>query len=189
MSTDVVTAAELLAMPDDGRRHELIAGELRMIGPAGYEHGVVVSRIDRRLGAYVELNRLGEISGAETGFLIETNPDTVLAPDVAFVCAKRIASEGLPRSYFPGPPDLAVEVGSPDDKTREVDDKAPRWLRAGVRMVWVIDPVARQAMIWMNGAEAVSIDEHGDLVGGEVVPGCRCSLNEIFPPGTRRLDP
>ncbi len=170
-----------MTLPDDGFRYELVAGELQMMSPAGFEHGVVVSRLGRRLGDFIEENALGETTGAETGFLIATNPDTVLAPDLAFVRANRILDKDLPRTYWPGAPDLAVEVKSPNDRAAEVLIKVGRWLAAGSQAVWMIDPVTRTAVVHTAKGPSPTLRASDLLEGGEVVPGFRCLLRELFP--------
>ena len=90
----LMTAAELAALPDDGQRHELVAGELRTMPPSGGEHGGLAARFTIRLGHYVDEHQLGQVFVAETGFLLTTNPDTVRAPDVAFVCRERAEAVG-----------------------------------------------------------------------------------------------
>ncbi len=110
------------------------------MSPAGGEHGAVIGTLFLLLGNFVRQNGLGVVFGAETGFLIERAPDTVRAPDIAFVSRKRIPPDGIPRSYVPGAPDLAVEVVSPGDTVREVDDKVADWLNAGSEAVWVVNP-------------------------------------------------
>ena len=137
MSTTLqpMTADDLLRMPDDGFRYELVKGELRKMAPAGHEHGRVAIRFSWRLAQHVETNDLGAVYAAETGFLISTNPDTVRAPDVAFVSRKRIEGVKKAEGYWPGAPDLAVEVVSPGDTYTEVEEKAIEWLEAGTLMV------------------------------------------------------
>src|SRR5207253_9652908 len=115
MSTAVetITAKELLNMPDDGLRHELIRGELKKMPPPGHVHGRVAMKFGWRLAQHVETKNLGNVYAAETGFLLETDPDTVRAPDCAFVSRDRLAAIGDVEGYLPGAPDLAVEVISP----------------------------------------------------------------------------
>lgn len=126
-----VTALELLHMPDDGFRYELVQGELRRMNPAGNVHGRVVVRITWRLAQYVEENRLGNVYAAETGFKLTTDPDTVRAPDVAFVSLARVEAVGEVEGFWPGTPDLAVEVISPGDGTQmpemQTRGQSPAW--------------------------------------------------------------
>lgn len=122
--TRSVTADELLAMPDDGYRYELVKGELIQMSPPGEEHGSVAMRLAARLYFYVEEYNLGVVYAAETGFKLESDPDTVRAPDVAFLSRARREPAGRVDGYWSGAPDLAVEVLSPDDRRRKVDEKS-----------------------------------------------------------------
>ena len=129
-----MTADELLTLPHNGYRFELIKGELYQMPPAGSQHGRIALKIGWRLAQYVEENGLGETYAAETGFIIDTAPDTVRAPDASFVSKERADALGA-EGFFPGAPDLAIEVVSPNDRPVEVEDKALDWLHAGTRMV------------------------------------------------------
>ena len=142
-----MTAEELLQLPDDNWRYELIRGGLRRMAPAGWEHGVLAMRIGSRLDQFVTANRLGIVLAAETGFILERNPDTVRAPDAAFVRLDRIPARSLPKGYWSGAPDLAVEVISPSDSAQEVDEKVDTWLSGGASEVWTIDPVSRAVVL------------------------------------------
>ena len=137
VQTRAFTAEELLRMPGDDFVYELVDGELRKMSPAGFEHGRVAMRIGASLSTFVIQRHLGEVTAAETGFVLRRNPDTVRAPGVAFVRQDRLVPSS---GYFPGPPDLAIEVVSPSDTYSEVDAKVLDWLRSGVRMVVVVDP-------------------------------------------------
>jgi Uma2 family endonuclease len=112
-TTHTMTADELLSLPKDGMRYELVRGELKQMAPAGFEHGIVIARLTWRLGQHVETHNLGVVCGAETGFKITDNPDTVRAPDIAFVSSERLAEIGITKKFWAGAPDLAVEVLSP----------------------------------------------------------------------------
>lgn len=174
------TASELFAMPDDGFRYELVKGELRRMSPSGSEHGAVVVNITLLLGRYVKANRLGVCFGAETGFKIGSDPDTVRAPDVAFIRRERIPQSGIPKKFWPGAPDLAVEVLSPGDTRAGVDGKVEDWLQAGARAVWVINPKRRGVSVYHPATDVTRLSEGDELDGGEVVPGFRCKVAEIF---------
>ncbi len=185
MTTQTFTADDLLHMPRDGNRYELVAGELKMMSPSGFQHGYVALELGALLRQFVRQHQLGSVTGAETGFRLASNPDTVLAPDVAFVCQQRLEQIGYPRGYFPGAPDLAVEVRSPGDRPAEVEEKAQRWLAAGARAVWVVDPVARDAVVYTSDGQRQPIAPDGHLEGGSVLPGFRCLLGDLFPPAHR----
>jgi len=175
------TADQLLAMPTGmGHRYELVAGELRIMSPSGWRHGKIISRLNSRLEAFVDANKLGMVLGAETGFRLAINPDTVLAPDVSFVSKQRIPNEEPKDSFWPGAPDLAIEVLSPGDRTGEVDDKINQWLSAGCATVWVVNPKLRTITIYWPMARA-EVKTIGDvLVGDPVLPGFTFPVEELF---------
>lgn len=179
-TTQLMTADELLKLPRGRQRYELIRGELKTMSPAGSEHGVVMMRLAWRLAQHVEAGQLGETFGAETGFRIESNPDTVLAPDLAFVSRERIPPEGVPKGYWPGAPDLAVEVISPGDTFTEVADKVAAWLDAGARAVWVANPKRRTITVHRSLTEAVTLSAGDEPDGQDVITGFRCRISDIF---------
>ena len=181
VTTKWLTADELFSMPHRGMRLELVKGELRTMSPTGSEHGSVTSRLSWRLAQHIDAHRLGESFGAETGFRIGKNPDTVRAPDFAFVCQERIAATGLPKKFFPGPPDLAVEVMSPDDRADEVTEKVLNWLSAGCRAVWVIDARLRSVTIYHSSTDIRIVTADAELGDDSVVPGFRCAVADLFP--------
>jgi Uma2 family endonuclease len=174
------TASELFGMPDDGFRYELVKGELRKMSPSGSEHGAIIINISLLLAQYVKANGLGVCFGAETGFKIASDPDTVRAPDVAFVRRERIPESGIPKKFWSGAPDLAVEVLSPGDSRSEVKEKVEDWLASGARAVWVIDPKRRAVAIYRSTADVTRLSEADVLEGGEDVLGFRCKVSEIF---------
>jgi Uma2 family endonuclease len=177
VETRLMTADELLALPHGwGKRYELVRGELITMSPAGLDHGIIGSRIEMSLSVYVHAQKLGITPIASTGYLLERNPDTVHEPDVSFVAAARVVR--TPK-YFPGPPDLAVEVISPSDTYGEVQDKVDRYIAAGTRMVIVINPRNQTATVTTPAAvKHLTVDD--TLDGGEVVPGWTLPLRDLF---------
>src|SRR5262249_9854643 len=169
LADKLLTAEELFKMPRGSERRELIEGVLRTMSPSGAEHVVVSAELLRRLGNHVHDQELGRVFSSEGGFVIRRDPDTVIAPDAAFVTSERIKIYGVPSGYWIGPPDLAVEVVSPHDRMTEVDDKVDAWLKAGTRLVWVIHPRRRIAMVHRpdQPVALVRADEHLD--GQDVV--------------------
>ena len=182
IKTKPFTAEELLRMPDDGSRYELVEGELKKMAPAGDVHGYLALRIASRLERHVDANNLGRTYAAETGFKISSNPDTVRAPDAAFVSRERVEKAGRVRGYWPGAPDLAVEVVSPNDTHSEVIGKALAWLAAGSRMVLVVDPEKHTVTDYRSRDEIrVLTAGAGDTVeGADVVPGWKLPVAELF---------
>lgn len=178
--TRLVTAEELLDMPDDGYRYELVRGELIKMAPAGAEHGDIAAEVGASLRIYVKANGLGKVYATDTGFVIGTDPDHVRAPDVAFVRQERVEAAGRVTGYFPGAPDLAVEVISPNDRYSDVEEKVADWLDAGTRMVALVNPRNRTVSLRLPGQAPVTLTEQDTLDGGEIVPGWRMEVQEIF---------
>ena len=179
-TTQLITAEDLLAMPDDGSRYELVEGELRKMPPAGNLHGKRAMRLGWRQAQYVEANDLGVVFAAETGFKLRSNPDTVRAPDISFVGKKRVEEVGEFEGFWPGVPDLAVEVVSPGDAYTEVQQKVEEYLQAGARAVWVVDPRRRTITVYLSVSDITILGESDALDGDKVIPGFRCSVAEIF---------
>lgn len=175
-----MTADELFMMPDDGFRYDLVKGELRKMTPPGSEHGALTARLTVALGHHVEVNNLGVVFGAETGFKLASNPDTVLGPDLSFVSNERIPATGIPIAYWPGAPDLAVEVISPGNTRREMEEKISEYLAAGVSLVWVVRPKQRTVTAHRSGQETQTLTESDTLDGQDVVPGFQYSIARLF---------
>jgi Uma2 family endonuclease len=176
-----MTAQELLEYSHEPYRTELIAGRLVEMEPAGGLHGTVAAQIGGLLIAHVLPRRIGKVLGAETGYILELDPDTVRAPDASFLSRERIeAMGGMPSGYIPGPPDLAFEVTSPGDRRGEVESKTRSWLRAGTKAVVVVDP--RRATATIHRPDG-STSQHGgsDLLPlGDVLPGFAPALADIL---------
>ncbi len=180
LETKLITADELFEIQSDGFRYELVRGELKRMSPAGDEHGMVGMQLAIPLGSYVKANHLGKLYLAETGFLIKKNPDTVRAPDIAFVRMERIKQTPRVKSYRHGAPDLAVEINSPGDTVSKVEEKVTEWLEAGARMVWIVSPKLKTVTVYRSLTDVVSLTEKDMLYGGEVVPGFQIPVAEIF---------
>ena len=178
--TKLMTSDELLVMPDDGYRYELVKGELTRMAPTGHKHGIVTMHVAGPLYRHVKDNNLGEVYGAESGFVISQDPDTVRAPDVAFVRRERIEIAGEVKSYWLGAPDLAVEVVSPGDTVSEVEQKVAEWLEGGSRMVWVVSPKLHTITVYRSLTNIVTLTENDKLDGADVVPGFQMKVAEIF---------
>lgn len=175
-----MTAEQLAQLPDDGWRYELIDGEPQRMAPAGKRHGRIALKLGRRVGDYVEQAGLGECYGAETGFLVGRDPDTVRAPDLAFIRADRdsfLDEVGFSEIV----PDLVAEVVSPSDRASAVTRKALFWLEAGVRLVWVIDPEA-QVVTVHRGGDVIGLLQGEDAIlsGEDVLPGFSARLADLF---------
>jgi Uma2 family endonuclease len=175
---NITTAEQLLAAGDIGRC-ELIRGRLITMPPNGAEHGWIAATLAASLATFAERRSVGAVFGTGTGFRLASNPDTVRAPDVAFVTAERISGK-LARGFFPGPPDLAVEVLSPEDRASEVLAKVQEWLDAGCRAVWVADPRTQSVTVYRSRSEIAVLTVAETLDGGELLPGVKLPLGEVF---------
>lgn len=175
-----MTAEALFNLPDDGWRYELVKGELRRMPPAGMQHGRIASRLDQRLAAYVETHNLGAVFTAEAGYRLAQSPDIVRAPDVSFITRERIPAEGVPSGYWPGAPDLAVEIVSPNDRFDDVIEKVAEYLASGARLVWVVHPRTQTVMIYRASGEGQLLRSHEELSGEGVIPGFSCPVASLF---------
>ncbi len=182
MSTELqlMTADELLALPRGEFRYELVDGELKKMSPAGQKHGRITVRLTEPLAKHVRAHQLGQVYAAETGFKLKSNPDTVRAADIAFVRRERLEILGETESYWPGAPDLAVEVNSPSDTVREVEKKVMEWLEFGSRLVWIVSSKLHTVTVYRSLTDIETLTEKDILDGGDVVPGFQISIAEIF---------
>ena len=177
----LATAEDLLERPDDGRRYELVEGELIAMTPAGARHGAVAFRLARLLDEHVEARRLGVGGAGEAGFILRRDPDVVRAPDVSFVAAARVPATGIPSGYWPCAPDLAVEIVSPSDRFSDVHRKIEDYFAAGARLVWVVDPETRVVHVHRSPHDVQVVGGEAELTGGDVLPGFRCPVKRLFP--------
>jgi len=175
-TTHLMTAEELIRLDDDSHCHELIKGELLTMSPPGDLHGAVSMNLTILLALHIKANNLGVLV-PEIGFKLEVNPDTVLAPDVAFIASDRVGARTL--GYRWGPPDLAVEVMSQWDTKPKVDRKTALWLELGAKSVWNVNPKKRTVELNLANGEKRLFHETDELVD-ETVPGFRVKVSEIF---------
>jgi len=180
MATAEITTAEQLFREPGLGRCELLRGELVLMSPSGSLHAIVAATLGGILYDYVTQRKLGSVFGAEGGFRIGHDPDTVRAPDAAFVSAARMPAS-IPAGFFPGPPDLAVEVLSPSDRASEVLTKVSDWLEAGCRIVWVVDPEAQSVTVYAPDKAMRILHRSDALTGEEVLPGFQVELSKLFP--------
>jgi Uma2 family endonuclease len=148
--------------------------------PSGYAHGVIVANLTIALGEHVKTHRLGLVCGAETGFRLARTPDTVRAPDLAFVREARRGPEPLPEGFFEGAPDLAVEVLSPSDTRAGTEQKVGDWLAAGCAMVWVVEPTPRSVTVYRPHQPVRVLREADTLDGGQLLTEFRLPVADIF---------
>jgi Uma2 family endonuclease len=178
-TTRLVTAEELEKLPDDDCRYELVAGRLIRMSPVGYLHGKIVGQFVALLVRYLEGRNLG-IAVIEVGFKLASNPDTVRAPDVAFIRRDRIPPVD-PRGFWQGPPDLAVEVLSPEDRPSDIREKVEEYLLRDVTLVLVVDPDSKSVVAYRRFSAPVVLRAGDDLLEfDDIIPGFRCRVRDIF---------
>jgi len=175
----LLTADDLARIRPAEKRTELVRGRMVVREPAGFRHGDVAMAIALAIGHFLRTHASGRLLAAETGFVLSTNPDTVRAPDVAFVRNERIP-DPLPRGYARFAPDLVVEVLSPDDRPGEVLEKVADWLSAGTRLVWVIDPERRTGRVHRPDGTVMQLNELDALDGEDVLPGFSYRLADVL---------
>jgi Uma2 family endonuclease len=181
VSAPQFTAEQLARMPDDdGHSYELVRGELLVMSKPKWLHGLVSANICAPLWGHVRRTKCGVVLAGDIGFQLEHNPDTVRAPDVAFVSSVR-SEEMLEASKFvQGSPDLAVEVVSPNDRPRAVREKAAEWLEGGAIAVLVIDPAEQMASVYRQQGK-VRVFASGDTLDlSDAVPGFGIAVDELF---------
>ncbi len=180
VQTKLITADELLFMPNTKYGCELVRGKIVRYMPTGISHGIISAKIGRELSNFVSEHKIGIVLGAETGFYIFQNPDTVRAPDSAFIGNEKLAKYGITEKYFPAAPDLAVEVVSPSDRKKDIEDKIKDYLTAGVSLVWIIYPPNRIVAVYRQSNLVSILRDNDDLDGENILPDFQLSLSELF---------
>jgi Uma2 family endonuclease len=180
----VTTAAHIfsdrraLALPKKGQDTEIIHGEV-IVSPAGSEHGAIVMAIAGPLHVYVVRKQLGRVLDGQTGCRMSTGD--VLSPDVSFVTTARWEVQRKARAvFFPGGPDLIVEVLSPDDSLRVLKKKIMQYFRDGTRLAWVVHPRKRCVTVFHAPSSADVLTANDTLDGEHVVPGFALKIAHVF---------
>ena len=186
-TTTLLTAEDLLAMPDDGKRHELVRGELIEMPPPSIRHTVVTGNVGELFGAFIRQRGLSFIRGPEAAAFIERGPDTIRAADYALISWERV-SEPLPEQgyVFGLVPDLVVEVVSPDYRATVVDAKTQMWLDAGVKLVLVAYIGAQEIIAHQDDGTVRCFGIEDTLTCDPVLPGFTCPVADIFAFGPRQ---
>jgi Uma2 family endonuclease len=179
--TTEITPEELLAMPDGGH-YELVDGELRARNMSLLSSRVAVS-LARRLDLHCEEHNLGWVVDAECGYAcFPWKPGRIRRADVSFIKVDRLPSvEQRSQGYVTVPPDLAVEVVSPNDRVSDLDEKVDEYLRAGVKLIWIINPETQKVQVWRSDGSVIPLRAGDELSGENVIPGFRCTVEDLFP--------
>lgn len=179
------TVEDLERLSRRGERYELVLGELRPMSPVGARQGTATNRLSSRASVFALEHGLGEGFTADSGFRLHRDPDTVLAPDWAFVTRKRLP-DPLPASFPELVPDLVLETRSPNDSRRKIEEKIRLWLEAGVQVVWDLDPERRTLTVYRAGAGPLVLAEEDTLTEPALLPGFSLALTQVFPRGGTR---
>ena len=175
----LVTAEDLEHFPNDDYRYELVEGRLIRMSPVGVTHGWIVSHVVWLLSDHVRSTGSGLVL-TEVGFRLASSPDTVRAPDVSFIRQDRLRQGPLPRGFWQGPPDLAVEVLSPDDRPSEITAKIAEYLTRGVSIVLVIDPDERAVSVHRQSSPPIILKDSDTLDLDPLIPQFQCTAHDIF---------
>lgn len=178
-STPLMTAEELLELSIPDKCTELVRGRLIVREPPGFQHGDTAARLLVALGNFATATKLGRVLAAETGFTLFRAPDTVRAPDVAFIRTERLPTDRL-YGFAEFAPDLVVEVLSPSDRRGKVLEKVTDWRTAGTALVWVVDPVRRIARVYRRDGTEAQLTADDELDGEDVLPGFRVRLADMI---------
>jgi Uma2 family endonuclease len=178
--TKLLTADDLLRLHGEGVRAELIRGVLCETMAAGGEHGEIVLNLGALLMGFVKPRRLGRLAGSDSGVRLGRDPDTVREPDLLFISAEKLPLGTRVTQYYEVVPDLVVEIASPSDSRREVNDKARMWHSHGVRLIWAAYPDTRSVDVHLEDGSIATLTENDDLDGGNVLPGFTCQVSDIF---------
>ncbi|WP_169977245.1 Uma2 family endonuclease [Tautonia rosea] len=181
--TRPMTSDELLRFDDPSVRVELDRGKLITMPLPGGEHGMIASEILVLLAVHVKANRLGRVFAAETGFLLHRNPDTVRGADVAFVAHDRLAQVADRKKHLPLASDLLIEIVSPTDRPGRIASKLTEWLDGGARLVWWVYSDRREVEEHRPGRDPRTIPAAEHLDGGDVLPGFRVRVSDLFDGG------
>lgn len=186
----LVTVEELWALPEKpGVRYELVAGELVEAPAAGARQGLIAALVYDLIRAFVREHDLGLVFPDGVGYILDRDPDLLRIPDVSFIAWARVPEEGIPEGFWPGAPDLAVEIVSPHDRANDVHDKVREYLESGTQLVWVLWPKRRSVTTHTRDGVTREFNPDDELLGGDALPGFRVRVAELFTVRDRRQDP
>ena len=182
-ATKLLTADEffdwVILAENQARHYELERGKVVEVPRPGERHGLVCGNVVTMLNLYVRKRRKGYALSNDSGVILERDPDTVRGPDVMYFEKGKPYDQMNPK-FAEGVPTLAVEVWSPSDRIGKVTRRVREFLKAGVRLVWVVDPEARDVTVYRSGEDAYVVEEAQELTGDDVLPDLRCPVAEFF---------
>ncbi len=171
----VISEEEFLRLPDDGRKYELVNGEVKEV-PAGIRHDTIVARIIGMM--FPTVGKKGVIAASSAGYRLASG--NVRSPDVSFIRNERLPEGKLPVGFGEFAPDLAIEVLSPTEDASELLRKIAEYFESGAQQVWVVDPEARRVTIYRSPVDVQTFSGDDVIEGNELFPEFRCSVNELL---------
>lgn len=175
-----IISDDLLDLPKDGFRYEIVRGELRKKMPSGILHALIAGRIAGLLSGFIRQRRLGEILTAEPGFKLSLTPETLRVPDVSFMRMDKFLQIKNLDKFYSGAPNLAVEVISPSETFQDVQEKIEDYLASGVEMIWIVRPKQTTITVYRPQHELTVLRIGDSLDGADVIPGFTCSVEDIL---------
>ncbi len=176
-----VTAEELLEMPGvRGKRVELVDGEVVEVSPASIRHGVIAGAVHDAIKHHVREQDLGIVMGDNVGYVLRRDPDHVCAPDVSFIAWDSVPEGDVSERFWEGPPTIAVEVVSPNDRANDIHDRVQDYLEAGTRQVWALWPRRSSVSVYSLDVDTRELGSEAQLVGGDVLPGFGVRVGDLF---------
>jgi Uma2 family endonuclease len=174
----VWTESELLQLPDDGKKVELVRGEIVM-SPAGIDHESIGASLLAGLKPFARQNRLGIVLGSSAGYWMKSG--NLRSPDVSFIAKERL--KGLkrpPKGFFRGAPDLAVEILSPEDSVEKVHEKIVEYFQSEAQLVWVINPEEMIVLVYHSPQPDRLLRPGEHLNGESLLPGFSLPVSDLF---------
>jgi Uma2 family endonuclease len=179
-TTHLLTAEEFYAMPDVSRNAELVRGEIVMMTPAGFRHGMVCVNIGFELKIFLKDHPLGVAISNDPGVITERNPDSVRGPDVAYFSYARLPKGSVPIGFSEISPEVAFEVKSPSNSWSELQTKAAEYLKAGTIVVCVVDPDTETATVFSDTVPPKTLSADDTLTFEAVLPGFAVPVCKFF---------
>ena len=172
------TEEALQSLPQDGQKHELLAGEL-VVSPTGFQHGYIALRLATAMLEFALKRRLGMVVDSSTGFRM-SNGDC-LSPDVSFVRKERLRGQKqITSRFFHGAPDVAVEVRSPREGIEVIKAKLAHYFANGTHLAWVVQPQTRTVSVFHSALRCKTLRSGDRLDGEDLLPGFTFSLPDLF---------
>ena len=176
--SNLITGEEFLRMGDQGPC-ELIDGVVVKIVPVGAEHGFIEFNLGGELRSFVRSRKLGWVMGGEVGLYVKRNPDRVRGADIVFV--SNLKQQIRPTAgYLEEAPDLVVEVVSPNDSQKAVDEKIAEYFQIGVARVWIVESKKKTVAVYRSAHQMTRLGQNDVLIGEGRLSGFSMTVRDIF---------